>query len=510
MRGWEETSGSRRGARRRARGASLLVLTPSPVQTPRRGVSTSTPRHDPPLSVLALALAASGALAQDFPSTPPEPGPPRAFEVPEGRSFTLGNGVEVRLVPYGSLPKADVRVVVRAGNVDEGPAETSLADLVAGLLTEGTEARTSEAVATEAAEMGGSVSAGAGLDQTFVTGRVLSEFTPDLVRLLADVVRNPAFPADAFERVQRDALRGAAVARSQPGAVAQAAFYRALYGDHPYARVILPDAEPIEAASPESVRAFYDAHFGPQRTRVYVVGRFDARAVEAAVRAAFGDWSGGPEPSDPVPPTATAGRSVTLIDQPGAAQSNVVVGLPTLDPTADDYVALQVTNALLGGSFGSRITRNIREDKGYTYSPGSSVSARFRNAYWAETAAIQTPATGPAISEILYEIDSLATTAPSEEELEGIQNYLAGTFVLQNSSAGGIASLLAFLDLHGLGRDYLEGYVERVYAVTPEDVRRVTEEHIRAGDLAIVVVGDRAAVEDSLAAFGDVSVETVE
>ena len=462
------------------------------------------------LALALLAAAAPGALAQGFPSTPPEPGPPLPFEIPEGRTFALDNGVDVTLVPYGDLPKANVYAVVRVGNVDEGPSETGRADLVASLLTEGTTSRSAEQIAREAAEMGGSVSAGAGLDQTFVTGRVLSEFTPALVRLVGDVLRNPAFPDDAFERVQRDALRGAAVARSQPGTLALAAFYETLYGDHPYAQVVLPDVEDIEAATADGVRQFYDAHVGPRRTRLYVVGRFDEGAVEAAVRDAFGDWSGGPAPSAPAPTDPQTGRRVVLVDQPGAAQSNVYVGLPTIDPSDDDYVALQVTNALLGGSFGSRITRNIREDKGYTYSPGSSVSARYRDAYWAESAAVVTPQTGPAITEILYEIDSLATTAPAADELEGIQNYLAGTFVLQNSSAGGIASYLAFLDLHGLDRDYLEDYVERVYAVTPEDVRRVTAEYVRSGDAAIVVVGDRSVVEAQLAEFGDVSVETLE
>ncbi len=184
--------------------------------------------------------------------------------------------------------------------------------------------------------------------------------------------------------------------------------------------------------------------------------------------------------------------------------------MPTIDPSDDDYIALAVTNALLGGSFGSRITRNIREDKGYTYSPSSSVSSRYRSGFWAQSAAIQTPATGPAITEILYEIDSLATTAPSMDELEGIQNYLAGTFTLQNSSPAGIASFLSFLDLHGLGRDYLEGYVERIYAVTPEDVRRVTEQYLSADELAIVVVGDRSVVEEQLAPFGAVTVEVLE
>jgi len=460
---------------------------------------------------LLLATAASApALAQGFPSTPPAPAEPRPFEIPEGETFSLDNGVDVTLVPYGNLPKATVYAVVRLGNVDEAADETGRADLLASLLTEGTTSRSSEAIAREAAEMGGSVSAGAGLDQTFITGRVLSEFTPGLVRLIGDVLRNPAFPEDAFERVQRDALRGAAIARSQPGSLAQAAFYRTLYGEHPYAAVILPDVADIEAATVDAVRQFYDANVGPRRTRLYVVGQFDESAVERAVRQAFGDWSGGPAMTEPTPPTPMTGRRVVLVDQPGAAQSNVYVGLPTIDPTADDYVALQVTNALLGGSFGSRITRNIREDKGYTYSPGSSVSARFRDAFWAESAAIVTPATGPAISEILHEVDSLATTPPTRSELEGIQNYLAGTFVLQNSSAGGIASYLAFLDLHGLDRDYLESYVERVYAVTPEDVRRVTEAYIRGGDAAIVVVGDRSVVEEQLAPFGEVTIETLE
>jgi len=463
------------------------------------------------VSFLALlALVAGPALAQGFPSTPPEPGPPRAFELPEGRAFALDNGIQVTLVPYGALPKATVYAVVRAGNGDEAADQTALADVTVGLLTEGTTSRTAEQIAGEAADLGGSIGAGAGLDQTFVTSRVLSEFTPQAVALVADVLRNPAFPAAAFERVQRDQIRGAAVARSQPGTLAQAAFARALYGDHPYSAVVLPDPAEIEAFTVADARAFYDATVGPQRTRLYVVGRFDADAVERAVRAAFGDWSGGPAPADPPAPSPQAGRRVILVDQPGAAQSNVYVGLPTIDPTADDFVALQVTNALLGGSFGSRITRNIREDKGYTYSPGSSVSARFRDAFWAESAAIVTPATGPAISEILHEVDSLATTPPTRSELEGIQNYLAGTFVLQNSSAGGIASYLAFLDLHGLDRDYLESYVERVYAVTPEDVRRVTEAYIRGGDAAIVVVGDRSVVEEQLAPFGEVTIETLE
>jgi len=165
-------------------------------------------------------------------------------------------------------------------------------------------------------------------------------------------------------------------------------------------------------------------------------------------------------------------------------------------------VALQVTNALLGGSFASRITSNIREDKGYTYSPYSTVSARYRDAYWAEIAAVTTSVTGPAIQEIFNEIERLRAEPPSPDELEGIQNYLAGTFVLQNSSRSGIIGQLAFLDLHGLDDDYLGTYVQRVYAVTPEEVQRIAQTYLNPEDMVIVIAGDVAQIRDQVDDFG--------
>ena len=463
-----------------------------------------------PAAALAALLLAAPASAQEFPSTPPAPGEPQPFSLPEVRSFTLDNGLEVTLVPYGALPKVSVSVAIGVGNAAEGDGEAGLADFAADILTEGTASLSAEQIAASAASMGGSVYSGAGLDQTTVGGRALSEFAPDMVRLVADLTMNPAFPEDAFARLQSDALRGAAIARSRPGTLAQAAFRRALYGAHPYATMVLPQPADIQAATLEGARQFYATHYGPQRSHVYVAGLFDPEAVEAAIRESFGAWEADAAPMErPEVPTET-GRQILLVDQPGAAQSNVIVGLPTIGPGEEREIALDVTNALLGGSFGSRITRNIREDKGYTYSPGSSVSSRLGGSYWAETAAIQTPFTGPAIREILYEIDSLATNPPAQEELEGIQNYLAGTFVLQNSSADGIAGFLRYLDLYGIERDYLEDYVREVYAVTPEDVSAAARDLIRSDDLLIVVVGDREVVEPQLAEFGEVTVTTLE
>ncbi|MFQ5571938.1 MAG: M16 family metallopeptidase [Rhodothermales bacterium] len=277
-------------------------------------------------------------------------------------------------------------------------------------------------------------------------------------------------------------------------------FRNVLHGDHPYGR-IFPTEEMLESYSLEDIQAFYDENSGAARTHIYVVGRFDLQAVEQAIRDAFGDWKRGPDPFL-FPPTPSSERAVHLVDLPGAAQSNVYIGLPVIDPSHEDYVTLQVMNSLLGGSFGSRITSNIREDKGYTYSPFSQVSTRYRDAYWAQVAAITTNVTGPAIEEIFKEIDRLQIEAPPLDELEGIQNYMAGTFVLRNSSRSGIINQLSFLDLHGLDESYLTNYVNNVYAVTPEDVRRVAEQYLRSEDMLIVIAGDVAQIEQQVAPFG--------
>jgi predicted Zn-dependent peptidase len=449
--------------------------------------------------LLAISLAAPAPLAAQQ-QEPPPPGEPRNFTLPPTRELTLPNGLDVTLVPYGNVPKATVRLVVRTGNIDETAEQVWLADLTGDLMQEGTTTRSAEEVAQQVAGMGGELQLGVGPDQTTIGGEVLSQFAPDFVRLVADVVRNPSLPASELPRLKAARLRQLSIARSQPQSLALERFRSALYKDHPYGRVF-PEPEAVEGYTVEAIRAFHDANFGAARSRLYVVGRYDEAAVERAIRDAFGDWERGTPPrANPASPTSA--RVVHIVDRPKAVQSTIYMGLPVIDPSSPDYVPLLVTNALLGGSFGSRITSNIRERKGYTYSPFSTVSSRFRDAYWAEVADVTTNVTGASLTEILHEIDSLRTVPPSAEELRGIQNYLAGTFVLQNSSRSGIISILQMVDLHGLGADYLTGFVRRVHAVTPADVQRITRTYLTPDKMTIVVVGDRQVIADQLKPFG--------
>jgi zinc protease len=445
---------------------------------------------------LFTAIAAS-APAQEK-QKPPQGGPPKPFTLPAAQTFALKNGAKVTMVPYGSVPKVTIRVVVDAGNISEGPNQIWLADITGRLLKEGTKTRSSEQIAQQAAGMGGSVTVGVGPDDTTIGGDALSEFAPDLANLLADVTQHPVLPASELQRVRTDMLRLLAIQRSRPSSLADEAFAKAIYADHPYGR-IFPTEEMLKSFTIEDVQQFYKSNFGAARTRIYVAGRFDP-TLKQAITKAFEGWDSGPALVRNVPKTTPA-KSFVLIDRPGASQSTIRFGLPLPPPTSPDYLPLVVTDSLLGGSFASRITTNIREQKGYTYSPGSSISTHFHDAYWDESADVTTAVTGPALQEIVNEIKRLRKDPPSADELEGIKSFLAGIFVIRNSSRQGVIGQLRFVDQQGLGDSWLRSYIPNVLKVTPEDVQRIAESYLTPDKMALVVVGDKSKIAEQLTQF---------
>jgi zinc protease len=449
----------------------------------------------------ALALASAPALPADK-QNPPAPAAPKGFSVPAPKTMTLENGLGITLVQYGTVPKVAVRLAIRTGNVDEKANEVWLADLTGDMLSEGTATRSASSIAEDAARMGGSLDVTVTENRIDIGGDVLSEFGPEMVALVADVARHPRFPEAELARLKADRARELSIAKSQPQPLAQEKFRAVLYGDHPYGR-LFPTEVMLQGYTIAQVKDFYGRNFGAARSRVYVVGRFDAAAVESAIRKALGDWKRGAPPNT-TKPSPKSERAVYLLDRPGAVQSTINLGMPVVDPSSPDWDRLFVMNVLLGGSFSSRITSNIREQKGYTYSPQGQLSNRYRDAYWVEIADVTTNVTGPAIQEILAEVDRLQAEPPSEKELKAFQNYRAGVFVLQNSSRPGIIGQLEFVDLHGLPADYLNGYVARVYAVTPVEVQEMAKKYIQDQRATIVVVGDKKVIEEQVKAFGPV------
>src|SRR5579859_111503 len=452
------------------------------------------------LGLLAIAgsiLGIAPTMAQK--QSPPEGGPPKAFTVPSNETYTLPNGMKVTLVPYGIIPKAAISLAVDAGEINEGTSRVGVASLTTDLMKEGTETLTAQQVAEAAARMGSTLEMHASQDQTKLGIDVLQEFAPDAVKLLADVAQHPRLPQSEIDRLKNDALRQIALQNSQPQTIAVVRFRKILYGEHPYAIVVPAEAD-IKKLTIQDVKDFYNGNFGAQRAHLYVAGKFDAAAVKKAIAESFTDWSKGPARMENVP-VLKPQRVMDVTDRPGAPQSTLIVGLPVPPATSPDTVSLLVTNALLGGSFNSRITANIREAKGYTYSPRSEISRRYHDGYWAETADVTTQFTGPSLKEIFGEVTRMRKDPVTDPELKGIQNYLSGIFVIQNSNRSALIGQLEYVDFQGLGESYLKSYVAKVNAVTPAVVQKMTQDYIKPEEMTIVVVGDKAKIADQLAAF---------
>jgi len=433
---------------------------------------------------------------------PPAAAPAKAFTLPAVTKFDLPNGLAVRLVQYGSVPKTTVRLAIQTGNVDEGPNETWLADLTGEMLQQGTTSRTAEQIARDMASMGDDLNVNTGVNLVTFGADVFSESAPQFVALLADVVEHPLFPATDLARIKQDAVRKLAIQHAQPQPLAAEKFYGALFPNTPYGRYF-PTQAMLEGYTLDQVKSFYDRNYGAARARLYVVGRFDPAAIETAIHANFESWKRGNAPV--APQVAAVGKhAVYVVDRPGAVQTTLYVGLPSIEATNPDYTSYVVMDALLGGTFGSRITSNIREQKGYTYSPTSQIGNRLGAGSWVEVADVTTKDTGASIHEILGEIDRIRNTQATPEELLAIQRNAAGIFVLRNSARAAIANQLSFVDLHGLGEDYLRNYVQRLYAVTPADVQRAAQQFIDPSKITIVAVGDKKVILDQLKTYGDV------
>lgn len=446
------------------------------------------------VSAVVLLCMIGSAFAQK--ETPPAGGSPKPFVFPKQDTYMLKNGMWVTLVQYGSVPKVAMQAVVRTGSVNEKPEFRWISDMTATMLKEGTPTRTAEDLARQTAEMGGGIFTVASNDKTTVGGEVLSEFDVKFLDLMADVVQHPKFAADDLEKNKTNKMRELTVARAQPGTIAWEKFRELVFSGHPYA-VVNPSEASVKGYTLDALKAYYNDNYGAARTHLYVVGQFDTAAVKSAIEKAFGGWKKGPDVIHDVP-RIDAKRSLTLIDRPGAPQSTIYLGMPAMTPSDADYIKFVVMDSLLGSSFGSRITSNIRENKGYTYSPYSQVWNRYKTGYWYETADVTTGATGASIKEILYEIERLQKEAPSDAELQGIKNYLVGIYVLQNSTRTGVIGQLENGNYQELPKDYIDTYVQKLTAVTPKDVSDMAAKYLKPDKMTIVVVGDKAKVAEQV------------
>lgn len=470
-----------------------------------------SPRRSLGLALVLALFAVNGALAQaPDRATPPAPGPPPPFDPPPVQRFELTNGLEVLLLEKHEVPLVQVNVVVRAGSVDDPEGKTGLASMTAEMLDEGAGDLDALELADAIDFLGADLGVSVGEHATTIRLHTPLSKLDDALPILADVALRPTFPAGELERLRAEALTALLQWHDEPRAIAAVAFARTLFGEaHPYGAASLGTESSLRSFTVEDLRAFHARRFGPAGATLVVTGDVTAEGIRPKLEEAFGGWSGESVPGTDVPEVPQpAGVTVYLVDKPGAAQSEIRIGRIGPPRTTDEYYALTVMNTILGGSFTSRLNQNLREDKGYSYGAFSFFDFRPHPGPWTALAAVQTAVTDASLVEFMNEIRGILEI--SEEELRRARNYVALGFPENFQTVSRTAGMLGEIAQFDLPLDYYESYVERIMAVTADDVRRVAAETIDPENLAIVVVGDLEQIEAGVRALELGPVTTME
>ena len=452
----------------------------------------------------ALVLIVSATTVAQVPnrSGPPELGPPPSLELPPLQELTLSNGLRVMLMEKHNVPLVQLNVLVMVGSAYDSRDKVGLASLTADMMDEGAGGRDALELADAIEFLGASIRTSAGSHTSRIALHTPLAKFDDALPLVADILLRPLFPEDELERKRISRLTSLLQGHDEPNAVAAVLFNEALYGDrHPYGYSPLSNESSIRSYSVSDLRDFHDTYFRPNNAVLIVVGDITASDVMPKLESAFGEWQPGEIPTPSWPGVDQVDRrEVLLVDKPGAPQSVIRVGRIGVDRSTDDYYALQVMNTILGGAFTSRLNQNLREDKGYTYGAYSSFSFRKMAGPFMASAQVGSDATDESLTEFMRELNGMLEPVP-EEELSRAKNYLALRYPSGFESVARIASNLEQLAVYDLPPEYFNNYVERVLAVTQEDVLRVARHYIDPERIKIIVVGDRESIEADVRAL---------
>ena len=455
--------------------------------------------------LLTLSLTVSAQQPAFDRKKRPTPGKAPELRVPTWTKGGLANGADLIVSEKHDLPLVSFSITFLGGaDQFESAGRQGTASLTASMLNEGTKTRNAEALSNALQLLGTSVSASVGGESGTIGFVSTTAKFPATLDILVDMLLNSTFPAENLERLRGQRLVALTQARAQPGAIAARVFPRVVYGtEHPYGRVVTEDS--IKAVTRDDVVAFHKAYFQPGRALVTVVGDVTATSVKPLVERAFASWpTGGTRPTFAYP-AVPAPRSTTifLVDKPGAAQSTFAIGRPGPPRSTPDFFPLQVMNTMLGGMFQSRLNANIREEKGYSYGVSSNFQYGKGPGPFRTGGDIVTEKSDAALVEFMKELRGILGARPvTDEELgvakDSLIQRLPGTF----ASVSAINSALTNLWVQGLPDDYYQRYAKSIGAVTKEDVVRVAKQYLDLDHLAIVIVGDRATIEEPLKKTG--------
>jgi zinc protease len=454
------------------------------------------------LAILTMMLMPAGALAQ---SARPAVAPERPFTPPPRVERTLANGLRVVAVRYATVPKVSLVLTIQSGLAVDPAEKAGLAQFVADAVQEGTTSRDSRKIRQDIFAMGAALTAAAGQDTASFTMRGLAETLPSMALLVADLVRNPTFPQDEIDLLKVNTAQSLQAQLASPQYLANRAFRQTLFGPHPYARTG-PTLESVKVIDRPSIVEYHKTYYRPNNAFVVVSGDVSPEAAFASVEKAFGSWTRGEVPPPPAPPVPSLkGRKVVFVQRPNSVQSSISLGNFTIRRNDPRWIVMNVANQIYGGAFDSRLIRNIREEKGYTYSPQSVFQAMGQAGLYRAVADVRNDVTAATLKEVYSEIDKLRSEGPGATELENAKKYARGLFVIQNATQSGFAATLNTMYSFGLAKDYPETFQKTVSSLSVEAVKTGAEMLLGSQDSVIVIVGDWTKVKDQMAGFQDIS-----
>jgi zinc protease len=476
------------------------------------------------MTAAVLGLAAVGLLAGALPQAPAAP-PPSAtkmvlkgkapvsndvlkVKLPRPQEADLPNGLHLMVLEDHRLPQITFTLLIRgAGGYFDPADKVGLANYTASLMREGTKTRTSPQISEALETMAAALNVASGLSGTTasVSGSALSENFDKLMDLASDILLNPAFAPEEWDRLKTRAKAGLIQQRTQPGFLATETFNRVVFGSHPAARVS-PTAANLDAITPEALAEFHRAHYVPDHAAIAFAGDISMAEARKLVEAKLGAWkkSGAPQSAVVDPPPMGAPK-VFLIARPGSVQTTLYVGTQSMTRTDPDYAALSVVNRVLGGTMG-RLFRHLREEKGYTYGIGSGFSATQYRGSWTSSTSVRTDVTEPALTDLLAEIAELRDKPVPDAELADAKRAIVGTFARDLENPQQVVGYYIDNWQYSLPADYWDTYPQRVMAITAAQAQAAAQKYWGTDRLQIVAVGDASKITETLRKKGELQI----
>jgi zinc protease len=448
------------------------------------------------MKTLALASVFFVLVVSTGPGLAAAPGP----QLPAFTRVVLTNGLVLLLMEQHEVPLISLKVVVRAGSVDDSPGKEGLALRTAELLRHGTTRRTADQVAAELDFIGATLDIGGDPDRVWISSEFMAKDSAAALDLLSDLLQHPIFPAREVKKLLKQELDGIKAEKEEARAVLTRYFAGALFGDHPYARPVGGDERSLAAIQRKDVTAFYQQHYGPETTLIAVVGDFVSSDLARACAGKLGGWKsrGRPGTSAPPEPTPVKERKLLLVDKPDTTQSYFAIGNVGIARNHPDRTGIELVNLLFGGRFTSMLNEALRINSGLTYGAHSWFQRYRAPGPFIISSFTPNASTVKAMDLALEVLEQLHRQGLSEAQLQSAKDYFKGQFPPHMETADQLANLLADLEFYGLDPREINELFLRVDAFTPAEARRIIHQYFPRENLVFTLIGKAGEIETSI------------